>query len=381
MLRIITNGYFMLIGVLFFDFLNISVAEIAFSDFHKLKNANSKFLLSLLLSMLIYFLLIAEFVTAWTSISIHRIKTEKEDKVDSLEKSKKKEMKNEAPRVKMLVEKYTEGLTIVNQDPRNVKYLMLISNIRFFMMQLVIVALQHLNRTQSVIFFFLNLSYFVYFIWLLQVANVFESNIYMIKEVIQEGCIMVFIGTITLFSFTEKSKFSSSDIYKLIEWVAIFSILGASGAEFVIFISEIGSEMLEAGKSLSKKCRRPKIGEVESLELGKGLDDVRGKRRKLGSPKNKNRTKNIDESGWGPTLSDLYRRNEEKVEQDLRLPIKRNARKSRSRGEWLDSEGLEDSQGRKIMVDHKRRNREIDITLKESKKNRKILAFQMLKKK
>ena len=381
MLRIITNGYFMLIGVLFFDFLNISVAEIAFSDFHKLKNANSKFLLSLLLSMLIYFLLIAEFVTAWTSISIHRIKTEKEDKVDSLEKSKKKEMKNEAPRVKMLVEKYTEGLTIVNQDPRNVKYLMLISNIRFFMMQLVIVALQHLNRTQSVIFFFLNLSYFVYFIWLLQVANVFESNIYMIKEVIQEGCIMVFIGTITLFSFTEKSKFSSSDIYKLIEWVAIFSILGACGAEFVIFISEIGSEMLEAGKSLSKKCRRPKIGEVESLELGKGLDDVRGKRRKLGSPKNKNRTKNIDESGWGPTLSDLYRRNEEKVEQDLRLPIKRNARKSRSRGEWLDSEGLEDSQGRKIMVDHKRRNREIDITLKESKKNRKILAFQMLKKK
>ena len=381
MLRIITNGYFMLIGVLFFDFLNISVAEIAFSDFHKLKNANSKFLLSLLLSMLIYFLLIAEFVTAWTSISIHRIKTEKEDKVDSLEKSKKKEMKNEAPRVKMLVEKYTEGLTIVNQDPRNVKYLMLISNIRFFMMQLVIVALQHLNRTQSVIVFFLNLSYFVYFIWLLQVANVFESNIYMIKEVIQEGCIMVFIGTITLFSFTEKSKFSSSDIYKLIEWVAIFSILGACGAEFVIFISEIGSEMLEAGKSLSKKCRRPKIGEVESLELGKGLDDVRGKRRKLGSPKNKNRTKNIDESGWGPTLSDLYRRNEEKVEQDLRLPIKRNARKSRSRGEWLDSEGLEDSQGRKIMVDHKRRNREIDITLKESKKNRKILAFQMLKKK
>ena len=81
------------------------------------------------------------------------------------------------------------------------------------MIQLVVITLQHLNRSQSAIVLLINLGYFIGFVWALCTTRVYRSKVYAFKEVVQEICLMVLISTITLFSFTEKSDFSSSGAY------------------------------------------------------------------------------------------------------------------------------------------------------------------------
>ena len=50
---------------------------------------------------------------------------------------------------------------------------------------------------------------------------------------------MILIATITLFSFTEGSGFSSLGVYSAIEIVAFMSMLVARGAEFVAMATNI----------------------------------------------------------------------------------------------------------------------------------------------
>ena len=48
---------------------------------------------------------------------------------------------------------------------------------------------------------------------------------------------MAVLLVLTLFSFTEKSNFSSSTTYTVIEMVAVFSVIGAAGSEFLALLS------------------------------------------------------------------------------------------------------------------------------------------------
>ena len=76
---------------------------------------------------------------------------------------------------------------------------------------------------------------------------------------------MVFISTITLFSFTEKTKFSTSLTYKLVEYLTIAAIIGACGAELVTLVAELAEQLISVAKNLQKNSKRQKIDRIEEI--------------------------------------------------------------------------------------------------------------------
>ena len=264
LLRGLSFVYWTLVGLVFFDYQLITMAEIAFMEPSKIWNKSMKFTLSLVLSIFMSLLILNEMLGAV------RLINEDRNEIQKLEKAGNDELAHKAlsPVLELVLEKYTEGIDSEELKKSNFdkyKFFVVFSNARFFVIQVVIVTLQHLNRTQSVIVLMINLTFFIYFSKAMLVAKVFESKIHKIKEIVQEICIMVFISTITLFSFTQKTSFASSKGYKLIELVTIISIVGACGTELLILISELGGQLLIVLKKLSKRCSKSKRNEVVDL--------------------------------------------------------------------------------------------------------------------
>ena len=173
----------------------------------------------------------------------------------------------------MVYEKYTEFIDLKEEKNKQYNLFVVIGDIRFFVFQIVIVSLQHLNRTQSLLVLIIDLVYFCYFFRVLLTTKIFKSKIIMIKQVVQEICILIFISTITLFSFTEKSKFASSMVYKWIEYVTIASIMGACGAEFLMIMTELVGQLFMLLKNLCKRSvEKKKRGQIEQRAKGQKED-------------------------------------------------------------------------------------------------------------
>ena len=239
LLRMISFLYVFVLGLVFFDYQAICVAEIAFFDYTRIREISAKFKYSLFFSVATLILIAREFLTSFYIIR-QKTQTNKENK----EKEEQSTSLSLSPYTQMIFEKYTEVLNLDEDHHKQSHLLVIIGDVRFFIIQIMIVTLQHLNRTQSVLVLMAQLAYFLYFIKVLIGPKVFESKAYMIKQIIQEVCILVFITTITLFSFTENTKFSTSLIYKLVEYVTIVSIIGACGTEFFILMKELVGQLV-----------------------------------------------------------------------------------------------------------------------------------------
>ena len=127
------------------------------------------------------------------------------------------------------------------------------------MIQLVIASLQLLNRTQAAVVLLIDICFFIYFIRIVCSKTVFSSKFILTKVFVQECCIMMALITITLFSFTEKTDFSSSPLYSLIEIVTILSIIGAAGADFLVVLVELFEEI----KSWCRKSKKVNLGKAK----------------------------------------------------------------------------------------------------------------------
>ena len=285
-----------MIGLMFFDFQMISVAEIAFFDYNRIRSFQSKFILSLFLSMIMLSLILFEFLKGLvliykkskeieTSNSLKR--EEKKDVLDQEEQVRdgedSEEEAGESPNNQMILEKYTEVIDMSIGGPLAAKMVFIVGDIRFFVVQVVISSLQHLNRTQSSIVLSINGCYLIYFIRVLFGGKVFSSKLMLVKEIAQEVSIMVLISTITVFSFTEKSDFNSSKTYKAMEFLAIFSIIGVCAGEFVILLTDLFTTLRASCKRKPKKKieRKEIIDKVGVFELDSPEEDELKNSKKL----------------------------------------------------------------------------------------------------
>ena len=293
LLKIASLIHVTLIGLMFFEYQSICGAEIAFFGYSRIRKTEAKFLFSLVLSMSIMTLILAEILSTVNIFNQkgREAKTfQKNSKIEKIDTQNNKRNKNndkvddsvrETPSEGLLLEKYTEVLDLEKVQKIKYERIVLVGDIRFFAFQLVIVALQLLNRTQSVLVLLINLVYLIYFIRALLTSTVFKSKMFTINQIVQEVCIMVFITTITLFSFTEKSGFADSLLYRLIEYVTIGSIIGVCGAEFLCVVAEAGSQLGVIVSKIYKICmksdnrKNDKVGEERTIEKTDPFDNFR----------------------------------------------------------------------------------------------------------
>ena len=263
-LWIISFIYRTTIGLMFFDFESITVAEIAFFDYKRAGEIVARFKHSLLLSVITLILILVELLS---SMIIIPEKVKKMRTAGGAIKKKQEDFDSVlTPSSQMIFEKYTEVVDLDEWKRPHSHLIVVVGDIRFFVFQIVIVSLQHLNRSQSLLVLVVNLIYFLYFAGALLTNKIFKTAILTIKHVVQEICILVFIGTITLFSFTEKSEFSQSNAYKWIEYVTIASIIGACRTEFLTFLTELGSQLILTLQNLCKcQPNQKKKGRIEEI--------------------------------------------------------------------------------------------------------------------
>ena len=101
--------------------------------------------------------------------------------------------------------------------------------------------------------------------------EVFKSKVLLWKTIFQECCIVIAIFTITLFSFTENSNFSSSFIFEIVELFAIISIIGAAAAEFILLASTMTLQLTSCCRKRKRnkvKGDRKLVDQIEQQESG-----------------------------------------------------------------------------------------------------------------
>ena len=119
LLGFISLVYRTLIGLVFFDFQAIAVAEISFSDFDRLSKAPSKFLISLFLSMGVTILILVELLSAVSLITNKRIMDAMSSKTGA---KTPLPVQTLTPSQRMTFDKYTEVLDIKkSQQSQNSK--------------------------------------------------------------------------------------------------------------------------------------------------------------------------------------------------------------------------------------------------------------------
>ena len=93
---------------------------------------------------------------------------------------------------------------------------------------------------------------------------------------------MIAIKTFCLFSLTQNTRFTSSAIFEVIEFLAILTIVGAAGAEFVLLGASIGSQLKTSCKRATKRKRagqkqqksKTRLKKVEDREVLDGSQQV-----------------------------------------------------------------------------------------------------------
>ena len=191
-------------------------------DYSRLRNTELKYLVSLAMSYFLLILMGFDLLRGFNLLRNHnfQLKTSKENE-------EKEPRMTESD--KQLFEKYSETINMTVSG--NHRYFSLVDSLRFSAIQLAIVSLQLLNRTQALIILIVDILFFCYFVALACRVDIFKKDYMMDKTVIQECCILIFLVAVTLFSFTEDSEFSSSTTYTVIEIAAVVSIIVAAGFE------------------------------------------------------------------------------------------------------------------------------------------------------
>ena len=302
----VTFFYQTLFGIFFFDFQLICSAEIGMMDFTGGKGVKLKFLLSYFLSLILTTLVSVEFLQASSllqKISKRQMRTKHKErgravKIDNQEE-KLRLLENMTPCQKMTLTKYTEVLDMDSYGPQT--YLVLFENLRFFAIQVIIGSLQLLNWTQATLALLVDLAYFVYFVKMIATQKVFKSSVFMIKTIIQECCILIAMITIAMFSFSENSSFSSSLVYKMLEMVAIVSIIGAAAAELTVLVTSICIDLVNLLKNCLKK------GQKNSMKI----TESRQKRQKSERESNRSFSESIQAMNLEESGSILYINNRE----------------------------------------------------------------------
>ena len=293
--KVLVFVYQLVFGLVFFDYQMICLTEVAVFDYSSLGKHSFKSVLSLLLSLSIVLLVAYEYYKG--ANLIRRSRREQFLRLSSNSKNTAGEELGEISYGdRLILEKYTDSLS-QNLD-KNCSYFILVETVRFFWIQVVIASLQLLNRIQALLVLSIDLIFYFYFIKQICSQTVFSSKFQMVKTFIQESCVFITILTMTVFSFSENSNFSSSFVYKIIEVSTIASILVASGTEFAVVLAGayLDSQTWYKNnrksadprkKILSKKSRK---NQSEGLEEGReseerGIDQI--KIEDLDSPKNK----------------------------------------------------------------------------------------------
>ena len=118
-------------------------------------------------------------------------------------------------------------------------YTMLVDSMRTFCILTLVVTLQMLNRSQALMILVVDTAFSLFIFYQILANSVFASPIDSLKVVIQECCILMTLSTICLFSFFQKTKFSESVVYGLLEWVVIISIALTLISEVLVMVVEI----------------------------------------------------------------------------------------------------------------------------------------------
>jgi hypothetical protein len=165
---------------------------------------------------------------------------------------------------KLILDVYNEGMS--EEAKTKFPYLVIFEKIRFLLLQFIIAGLQLLNRSQATILLVVNFSYFGYFLYKNFKVKLFENQIVKGKVVIQEISIMFVLFVIWVFSMSEKSDFSTSKLYSLMETIFIVCIFLAAFSELFMVISE-------GVRALINKCKNGKENQVLSIKKGKVLNN------------------------------------------------------------------------------------------------------------
>ena len=275
--RLVAELYQILFGMVFFDYQLICINEISMFDYSTLRKTNSKFTFSLFLSFLFISLILSEFYEGFKLLKYKAPLIQEDDpEMKNLDISKNQ---------KLILKKNTEGIKPSSKGGQQ-NYFIWIANLRFFVIQLVIGPLQLLNRTQALLALIVNFCFFIYFWRLVLRESVFQSEFIFVKYIVQESSIMVFIATITLFSFTENSKFSSSTTFKVIEVFTILSLIGAAGAECLAMVANMYLDMTQCCRKKKKIVMYAKSAITMDKAVGTSdaLIEVSGIKREARNP-------------------------------------------------------------------------------------------------
>ena len=270
-LRVLSFIYQTLLAFVFFDYQLICLAEIALFDYSKIRKTKFSFLLSLMMSYVLMLLMAREFFRGFDLVRKHLngVNPRKKSKSEGVEHT-------EAD--KQLLDKCSRTINFL--DPGAHIYYSLIDKLRFSAIQLAIVSLQLLNRTQALIVLIANSAFFFYFVVLACRVEIFKARYLMDKTILQECCILMTLVTITLFSFTETSRFSSSSIFKVFE-------LATVGCIIATVLSELGVMLVGAYLQLSEIIKKTKRKGSKSDSSPKKLQSPKKKDKREDLTRNK----------------------------------------------------------------------------------------------
>ena len=233
-LRVVCFTYQLILGVFFYQYQIICVAEIAMIDYERIPDPQFKagFLASLFLSMAVLILMVVEIFNTYRVVQNIKgaklnINNEKAKVRDQMSMNKK-----------FTLDRLTRVLNLDESSNQSYYKIPLLETLRFFVIQILIASLQLLNKTQIVLVFLVNLAYFVYFFRALLTAKVYKNLFLFIKAVVLEVCLMMLVTTMLVFTFAEDTDFQDSWVHKVLEQGAITGILGAVGVGLVNMLVE-----------------------------------------------------------------------------------------------------------------------------------------------
>ena len=284
-MKCLVFAYQVIFGLMFFDYQMICMTEVAFFDYSNLGKHSFVPVLSLVMSYCVVLLVAREYYKGIELLGRISRKSPKKNKsktkIGEKEKEKKAEEKGDqegemAYSDQLILDKYTDSLKPPSNGQNS--FYVLVETVRFFMIQVVIISLQLLNRAQALLMLFIDIGFFIYFMKEIWKRELFDSKFLMIKTIIQEVCILLIITTMTIFGFTEETNFSSSFVYKALEMITIFSIIIASFSELVVMASGFYQDSM----ALYKKSKNNLVSQKKGISTDNKLNESQDAQDQLG---------------------------------------------------------------------------------------------------
>ena len=345
---VIWTFYYILIGMVFFDFQMICTTEIALFDYSRALHLHylGKFELSYIFSLGVYFLILGEFLEAFRAIKTKSLTQRRRqgsgdsEFVELAQDTQRGETgpdpqnrTNRAPHganlfdthQTLLIDKYMGSLERENSGI--VLFFTFLENLRFFWIQVVIATLQTVRSAQLTLVGVTCLVYFVYFWRLVLTKKVFSNSWIKLKTCLQECCIMGFVVSICVYNWSNSPKFDESKFYQVLELFAIGAIIGATGLEMTHLMVVLVKDGIVLAKKLSCKPES-KIDKNQQKMSNRGRMSIRdffgAQRESWSSRKVSKMTKTQNQRV--SSLSSLRRRRIKFKRSEANLGINKNTR-------------------------------------------------------